>query len=125
MIVLDRLTQLAPESNAAGDEPAVVRRTAGVNAEAGDSAVDVVMVVACAEHPDEQFVVLVAAQFLVEAATLTLLGGIQLISMSVLGEYIGLIFTEVKNRPLYIVEKTELSDGARAEEKIRSVRAGS
>jgi polyisoprenyl-phosphate glycosyltransferase len=35
----------------------------------------------------------------------TLLSGIQLISIGVLGEYIGLIFTEVKNRPLYIVEK--------------------
>lgn len=48
-------------------------------------------------------------------ATLTvallLLSGIQLISVGILGEYIGLIFTEVKNRPLYIVAETIQSDG--------------
>ena len=41
----------------------------------------------------------------------TLLSGIQLISIGVLGEYIGLIFTEVKNRPLYIVEKVTQQQG--------------
>ena len=34
------------------------------------------------------------------------LGSIQLLSLSILGEYIGKIFEEVKNRPMYIVKDT-------------------
>ncbi len=50
-------------------------------------------------------------------ATLTvgmmLLSGIQLIAIGVVGEYIGQIFTEVKNRPAYIIaEKLKNSRGA-------------
>ena len=37
--------------------------------------------------------------------SVTFLAGIQLLSLGVLGEYIGRIFAEVKGRPLYIVEQ--------------------
>jgi polyisoprenyl-phosphate glycosyltransferase len=38
-------------------------------------------------------------------AAVLLLGGIQLISTGILGEYIGRLYVEVKGRPLYLVEK--------------------
>jgi hypothetical protein len=36
---------------------------------------------------------------------LMLFSGVQLLSIGVLGEYIGRIFTEVKQRPLYLISK--------------------
>lgn len=44
-----------------------------------------------------------------------LLGGIQLLSIGVLGEYIGKIFSEVKHRPLYFIEEIVKNDGKKGE----------
>ena len=40
------------------------------------------------------------------------LGGIQLGVLGVIGEYLGRIFNETKNRPLYFTNSVELSDAA-------------
>ena len=51
-----------------------------------------------------------------------LMGSVQLISIGILGEYIGRIYDEVKGRPQYVIDKkVNLEDFSPAEEKIEIV----
>jgi polyisoprenyl-phosphate glycosyltransferase len=60
------------------------------------------------------FVVVISQYFLLKIeivgwtttiAITTLIGGVHLLSLGVIGEYIGRIYMQTKNRPLYIIEK--------------------
>ncbi len=42
--------------------------------------------------------------------SITFLGGVQLLSLGIIGEYISRIISNVRNRPLYVIDKSTLDD---------------
>ena len=46
-------------------------------------------------------------------ALVTLLGGLQLIGIGILGEYVGRTYKEVKFRPLYVIRKTSVKEAGK------------
>ena len=60
----------------------------------------------------------VPSGFTATLLTVILFGGVQLISLGVIGEYMIRIFFQVKNRPLYIVDSTIKNSKEKKEEII-------
>lgn len=50
-------------------------------------------------------------------ATLILIGGVQLLALGIIGEYLARVFAETKRRPLYLVKDSRLPDGSARHER--------
>jgi hypothetical protein len=44
-------------------------------------------------------------------AVILLLGAVQMVTLGIIGEYLGRVFNETKGRPLYLVERFETGGG--------------
>jgi len=49
-------------------------------------------------------------ELIAATATIIMIGGVQLLAIGIIGEYVARIFTETKNRPLYLVEESRLPE---------------